>query len=234
MQAENINSLRARIKPDEAAPERYTEYSAAVSLTCMQYTGVSLDAVFSAHSCPRSLLPRETKYSVNFASAYEEHTRVSPSVLHPSVSIPRYLCSATIFILCHTAPPPRSLSRRPLCHIFAVFLPRYPPPSWSSARRFVSPSCADLPPCSSVFSFFIRRLTFLFSFPLSVSLRARVLPPLVFVIVVSSSSSFARSLTLYALFSRKLPDSRDDLSTFLYSFRSSRTPLTFCAPRRFV
>jgi len=118
--------------------------------------------------------------------------------------------------------------------IFAVFLPRYPSPSWSSARRFVSPSCVDLPPCSSVFSSFIRRLTFLFSFPLSVSLRARVLPPLVFVIVVSSSSSFARSLTLYALFSRKLPDSRDDLSTFLYSLRSSRTPLTLCAPRRFV
>lgn len=135
-----------------------------------------------------------------------EHTRFSIGST-PFGSVPRYLCLATIFISYHTAPPPRSLSFIPsssLPHHLRGLPPSLShPPSWSSARRFVSPSCADLPLVPLFFPLLFDLRSF--PFPLSVSLRARVLPPLVFVIVVSSSSSFARSLTLYALSSRKLP-----------------------------
>lgn len=167
-------------------------------------------------------------------------TPVSPSVLHPSyihpVSISRYLYSATIFIAYHTVPP-----RDALYPVFSVAFSR--PSSLALSTLFselrASLRARRLTPLS--FHFIQCSLSLLsdnssrfLSSSLSVSLRARVLPPLVFVIVVSSFSSFARSLTLYALFSRKLPDSRDDPSTFLHSLRSSRTSLTFCAPRRFA
>lgn len=209
------------------------------------HPGVSLGAVLSAHSCPRSLLPRETKYSVNFASAYREHTRFSiGSTSSVSIScyiplFPRtwllyspYHIPTTLFILSSSLPHLRGL-----------------PPSLSTlsrnpARLFVPPSCAQTCPlvplcfteCSlSPLSDDSRRESFLLFLSLylsfSVSLETRVLPPLAFVIVVSSFPTFAWSLTLYASFSQKLSDSRDAISPpFLYFFRSSRTPLSFYAP----
>lgn len=45
------------------------QHGAMVAINVFQYTSVSRGAVLSAHSCPRSLLPRETERSLNFASA---------------------------------------------------------------------------------------------------------------------------------------------------------------------
>lgn len=70
---------------------------------------------------------RERRSTPLISRLRTKSTTVSPSVLHPrylylSVPVPGYYIYHTI------PPPPCSLSCRPLCRIFAVFLPRYTHP----------------------------------------------------------------------------------------------------------
>lgn len=144
--------VRRESNQTKPAPEHYTKCSMAVSLTCMQYTGVSLGAVFSAHSCPRSLLPWETKYSVNFASAYEEHSRFSigSAPLGAYTSVPTRLLYLYYTISYRTPPPPPSLFRRSVVLSAASLRSSSLIIPLGASRVVLCHPLADLSPCSSV------------------------------------------------------------------------------------
>lgn len=150
-------------------------------LTCSS-TPVCLGAVLSAHSCPRSLLPRETERSLNFASACRSscealsssfassspsvlfaillpHRRIYP-ILYPPMYLRRPLSPAVMFTpSLRLSSLSTSSSSRASFRIFAAILSRtnsLPFPSFvSPSAFFLSLPASDSHRRSSLLHFFV-------------------------------------------------------------------------------
>lgn len=128
-------------KPDEGVAGNTEQW---LPLTCSS-TPVCLGAVLSAHSCSRSLLPRVTERSLNFASACRSSRKALPFPSPFSSSSHRFplpFCYHTDVHPPYIASDVSSPSLLPLSpgrhvyFVFAALFHRYPP-LLRAAHRFV-------------------------------------------------------------------------------------------------
>lgn len=139
-------------------------------LTCSS-TPVCLGAVLSAHSCPRSLLPRETERSLNFASACRSSCEALSSSFpssSPSVLFAILLPHRRIYPIASDVSPPPFIPRRHVYPVFAALFHRYPP-LLRAAHRFVSLLPSSRVQTSFPFLLLSYRVLFLFQLPIHIA-----------------------------------------------------------------